>query len=395
MRIGVVGAGIFGLASAIELRGRGHTVTLVDQGKIPYLNASSTDVSKGIRRTWYGEKYVELVERSASKWREWEEYCGTSIYHQVGQLVITDQFQSGSPMYESVRYLRECGAKIEVLSARQARTRFPQFVIRDGEECIYDSWGGYLESGRAVSCLARLAQEKDVQLLEDSPVDHVEDLPGAVRVTIRDGSAVFDRVIVSAGVWVGRLLPEVGRHIQVTHQEMVLIEVEGRELFGHGRMPVWSIDPDKGGWYGFPLLREGYLKVSLDALGETVDPDLDREGTPEFVQHTMEFLRERIPEMAKGTLVGSRSCLYGNTPDDHFIIDWVPGSSKILVAGGGSGHGFKFGGAIGEVIADAVEEKANSLGSLFRIGNRFGSEVQLLGRDRTRGSALAGTRISD
>ena len=119
-----------------------------------------------------------------------------------------------------------------------------------------------------------------------------------------------------------------------------------------------------------------------------MDPDLDRQGTREFVEQTMEFLRQRIPEMAAGRVVAARSCLYTNTPDDHFVIDWAPGSSRILAAGGGSGHGFKFGGSIGEVIADAVEEKRNPLGDLFRIGDRFTSGPEATLDDKTRGFAM-------
>jgi glycine/D-amino acid oxidase-like deaminating enzyme len=85
----------------------------------------------------------------------------------------------------------------------------------------------------------------------------------------------------------------------------------------------------------------------------------------------MEFLRERIPEMARGRVVGSRTCLYASTPDDHFIIDYVPGSSRVLVSGGGSGHGFKFGASMGQVIADALEERHNPLGDRFRLRDRL------------------------
>ena len=136
------------------------------------------------------------------------------------------------------------------------------------------------------------------------------------------------------------------------------------------------------------MLREGYVKVSREGRGDVVDPDLDRRGTQEFVEQTTEFLRERIPGMAAGRAIDARSCLYANTPDDHFVIDWAPGSSRILAAGGGSGHGFKFGGSIGDVIADAVEEKRNPLGDLFRIGDRFTSGLEATRDGKTRGFAM-------
>ena len=152
---------------------------------------------------------------------------------------------------------------------------------------------------------------------------------------------------------------------------MVIIAPERPELFAPGAMGVWSIEVDSGQWYGFPLLRSGYVKVADDATGEQIDPDVDRGGTPEFARRAMGFLRERVPELGAGRLIEGRTCLYTNTPDDHFVIDWAPGSSSVLVAGCGTSHGFKFGSSIGPVIADALEDKDNPLGRLFRLGDRF------------------------
>ena len=156
MNIGIVGAGIFGLAAALELCRRGHTVTVFEQGQVPNEKASSTDVSKVIRRTWYAgdnETYVELVERAAAQWQTWERQFGITIYHQTGGLTIVERFDPGTPMYESWQFLTRRGATdLEVLSAPQVRDRFRQFTVHDGEIGLYDGWRGYLESGRARRC---------------------------------------------------------------------------------------------------------------------------------------------------------------------------------------------------------------------------------------------------
>ena len=138
-------------------------------------------------------------------------------------------------------------------------------------------------------------------------------------------------------------------------------------------MPVWAVYPQEDGWYGHPLWREGWVKAANDLRGPKVGPDAERTATLAFVEAAKEFIARRIPELVGARLVGTRACLYENTPDRHFIVDWAPGSERVLVAGGGSGHGFKFGGAIGAIIADALEEKPNPLGDLFRIGERFTS----------------------
>lgn len=395
MNIGIIGAGVFGLAAAIELRGRGHGVTVFDQGRVPYAKATSTDVAKAIRRTWYGDggPYVELVERAASRWREWENRTGEAVYHRTGGLKIMRGFEPGNGMYENWRYLRRRGVELTVMTAEEGRRRFPQFVIEDDEVCILDDWAGYIESERAVEMMAGIAREDGVAVKEESPVAAVDESTGGVGVRAVGGVFEFDRVVVAGGVWSGRLVPKVGRHLLVTLREMVLIEVDNPEAFSSGRFPVWADDPDTAGWYGFPLLREGVVKVALEGIGEIVDPDVDRAGSQEFRDQAVEYLRRRIPDLGRGRVVDVRACLYCATPDDHFIIDRSPGSERVIVATGGSGHGFKFGGSIGSVIADAVEDVPNALGDWFRIGNRFtGLAKQTRSVSESRGYAIPQSR---
>ena len=389
MRIGVVGAGVFGLAAAIEARGRGHEVTVCEQGEIPHPAASSTDVSKGMRRMWYAsdnETYVELAERADVQWRAWEELAGKRFYHQVGSLRAVADFRAGSPMRASADFLLDRGAEIDVLSANEAGNRFPQLRFAAGETCVFDPWAGYLESARAVAVMAGIARDGGCRVCASTPVTSVEEQAAGVEVRYRDGRERFDRIVVAAGPWVGRLLPGVGARVRVTRQQMLLIEPPDPRAFSGDHLPVWMIDEGGEGWYGFPLLRGGYAKIARDRLGETVDPDTDRAGTAEFARDALDFMRTRLPELARGVVVEGRSCLYTNTPDDHFLVDRVPGSERIFVAGGGSGHGFKFGGALGPVIIDAVEDRPNPLGDRFRIGNRL-IAAREPGSDQTRGFA--------
>src|SRR5204862_5153 len=111
----------------------------------------------------------------------------------------------------------------------------------------------------------------------------------------------------------------------------------------------------------------GWVKVANALRGRIADPDSDRDGSAAYEAQARAFVRERLPGLAEAPILGSRSCLYDNTPDHDFVVDWAPGSSRVLVAGGGSGHGFKFGGSIGPVIADALEEKENALGAAFPL----------------------------
>ncbi len=376
MKVGVVGAGIFGMASALELRSRGHDVTLFEQGGVPYENASSTDVAKAIRRVNYSpdHPYIELVERSGRKWREWQEKLGGSFYYPVGHFSIyaESELDPDGDALRSMKFLERERGEFRFLSPKQAHERFPQFGFQDSDErFIYDSWAGYLDSGRAVGDLSRLAKSEGVLLKERARVVGLDETSDGVHVETRDETAAFDRLVVAAGPWVGRLLPAIDEGIMVSRQQMAFFRPANPAIFQTGTMPVWSIHPKQEGWYGFPLLADGTLKIASDMVGEEVDSDVERENTPEFLESVREFAARRFPELTKGEFLGGRSCLYSNTPDGHFVIDWAPGMSRTLVAGGGSGHGFKFGGSIGEVVADALEDKANPLGDLFRMGDRF------------------------
>jgi glycine/D-amino acid oxidase-like deaminating enzyme len=372
MNVGIVGGGVFGVAAALALRERRHGVTVFDQGPVPNPRAASTDLSKTIRR-FYGtsETYVELVERAAVQWQAWQERLGSAFYFRIGQLHVNHYFAEGTRIHDSVEFLRRRGAPIEVWSAQEARERYPQFVYRDDDACHFDAWAGYLASGEAVADMARLARADGVEFREDTPVLQVDEDGAAARIAFGAETARFDRAVVAAGVWLNRLVPDVGKNVKVTRQQMAFFEPVNLAPFETGTLPVWAVDPEEDGWYGHPLQRQGWVKVSNDLRGEIVDPDAHREATPDFLDQARDFVARRIPDLARGKLVGSRSCFYANTPDHDFVIDWAPGCSRILVAGGGSGHGFKFGGSIGPVIADALEEKDNPLGRLFRLGNRF------------------------
>jgi glycine/D-amino acid oxidase-like deaminating enzyme len=370
MKVGIVGGGIFGIAAALELRGRGHLVTVFDQGEVPNPRASSTDLSKAIRRI-YGtrETYVELAERAGAQWAIWQERLGGAFYLPIGQFQI-GQGYSGSSTEMGVQLLLQRGAAIEILNVARGRQRFPQFAYRDGDTCVWDGWAGYLASGEAVAALAKLVRAEGVAIRENAPVlDVAEDTTG-VMIRLDQTSERFDRVVIATGVWLNRLVPEIGGKIVVTRQQMAFFEPVDPAPFVAGVFPTWVVDGHEG-WYGHPIQRHGWVKVSNDLRGAVVDADAHRDATPDFLDQAREFVARRIPDLTRAKLVGSRSCFYANTPDHDFVIDWAPGRQRTLIAGGGSGHGFKFGGSLGPLIADALEETANPLGAEFRLGQRF------------------------
>ena len=375
MNIAIVGAGIFGMAAALELRNRGHDVTLFERGRIPNPEASSTDVSKVIRRTNYpNQTYVELVTRAAAQWREWHNRTSRSIYFQHGKLIVTRDLEADHEAHAGWETLNRLGKDVYELTAGQVRERFPQFTVSDEDRLIFDPWAGYLRSGQALEDLTKLADEAGVTIREDARVTAVEETPAGARVRTIAGWQDCDRVVVAAGPWVAELLPAMEKAVRITRQQMAFFAPEDPAPYTRERFPVWSILSPGNLWYGFPYLHEGFVKVAEDSKWEDTEVDVPREPNDEFLAWAREFVAQRIPGLSAAPLVGGRACLYTNMADkadEEFVIDWARGYERVLIAGCGCGHGFKFGGAIGPVIADALEERENPLGDPFRIGNRF------------------------
>ena len=375
MKTCIAGAGIFGMAAALELRRRGHGVTLFERGGIPNPEASSTDVSKVIRRTNYpNEIYVELVTRAAAQWREWHERTSGSIYFQTGKLIAVNGFGPEHEALAGWETLSRLGKDVSELTAAEVNRRFPQFSVSDEDRLFFDPWAGYLRSGQALADLAGLAREAGVEIRENTPVTAVEENATGARIEWGDGSQDCDRAVVAAGPWVGELLPAMAGRVRITRQQMAFFHPKDPAPFERGRFPVWSILSPGNLWYGFPYLHEGLVKVAEDSKVDDTEVDVSREPTPEFLAWAREFAAARIPALDGAELAGGRSCLYTNMADmedEQFVIDWAPGFQRVLIAGCGCGHGFKFGGSIGPVIADALEDRENRLGDLFRIGTRF------------------------
>ena len=375
MDVCIAGAGIFGMAAALELRERGHEVTLIERGEIPNPEASSTDVSKVIRRTNYpNEIYVELVTRAAAQWREWHERTSRSIYFQTGKLIAVHGFGPEHEALAGWETLSRLGKDVTELTAKEVNRRFPQFTVSDEDRLFYDPWSGYLRSGQALADLAGLAREAGVEIRENTLVTAVEETGSGARVRWSTASHDCDRAVVAAGPWVGKLLPAMATRVRITRQQMAFFLPKDPAPFERGRFPVWSILSPGNLWYGFPYLHEGFVKVAEDSKVDDTTVDVSREPTPAFLAWARDFVAARIPALDGAAPAGGRSCLYTNMADmedEEFVIDWAPGCERVLIAGCGCGHGFKFGGSIGPVIADALEDKENRLGDLFRIGTRF------------------------
>jgi glycine/D-amino acid oxidase-like deaminating enzyme len=359
----IVGAGEFGLTAALELLRRTWAVTVIDPGPIPRDSAASTDISKVVRMD-YGadEQHTALGEAAITGWHLWNRQWGASLYHEDGFLVLArGAMQPGGFEHESFSKLAARGHKLERLNAAALRRRFPAWTAEIYPDGYFNPRGGWAESGNVIARLAAQARVDGVAVREGVAFQRLIESGSRVTgvVTAAGEELRADFVLVAAGAWTPTLLPHLSPFMWATGQSVVHLHVANPREWQAPRFPVWAADIARTGWYGFPALDDGRLKVANHGPGRRVHPDEPRVVLESDIARFREFLRDSLPALADAPIVGTRLCLYCDTFDGNFWIDHAPARPGLVVATGDSGHAFKFAPVLGGLIADAVEHKPN------------------------------------
>jgi glycine/D-amino acid oxidase-like deaminating enzyme len=370
-RIVVVGAGINGVTAAIELKNRGHDVALVDPGPLPHPLAASTDISKAVRAA-YGsdEQYTELAERSIKGWRQWNLEFGNQLYHQVGVMFVRQrELKPGDFEHESLKLLKRRGHKLDRMNSPESWKRFPAWnsdIYHDG---VLELEAGYAESGHVVTALIERAKSHAVELREGAAFLRLDESDDRIKgIVLKDGQRISgDCVLMAVGAWTPYLLPFTQQFFRASGQPVFHLKPNEPELFAPDRFPVFGADITTTGYYGFPANRDGIVKIANHGPGNEMSPESPtRVVTAEDENKLRGFLFSSFPALADAPIVYSRVCMYCDTNDGHFWIAPDPDRKGLVIAAGDSGHGFKFAPVLGQIIADAVEEKPNAILQKFR-----------------------------
>src|SRR5438874_5222145 len=370
-KIVVVGAGINGVTAALELKKRGHDVVLIDPGPLPHPLAASTDISKAVRAA-YGadEEYTDLAERSIKRWRQWNTEFGTELYHEVGVMFVRRrQLKPGDFEHETLKLLRRRGQQVERMNSPQSWKRFPAWnpeIYMDG---VLEFEAGYAESGRVVTALIERAKSQGVELREGAAFVRLDENGNRVKgIVLKDGRRIeSDLVVMASGAWTPYLLPFTQQFFRASGQPVFHLKPSQPELFAPERFPVFGADITTTGYYGFPINRDGVVKIANHSPGREISPDSsERVVTAEEERDLREFLSSTFPVLANAPIVHTRVCMYCDTHDGHLWIARDPDREGLVIAAGDSGHGFKFGPVLGEMIASAVEETPDPIRQKFR-----------------------------
>src|SRR6266550_1179611 len=276
-KVVVVGAGINGVTAAIELRKRGDDVVLTDPGPLPHPLAASTDISKAVRAA-YGadEEYTDLAERSIKLWRKWNEQFGVELYHEVRVMFVRRrEMKPGDFEFESFKMLKKRGHKIERMNSARAWKVFPAWNPELYLDGVLELEAGYAESGRVVSTLIGHAKALGVELREGAQFSQLDEDDDRVKgIVLEDGQRfASDAVVMTVGAWTPYLLPFTKKFFCSSGQPVFHLKPREPELFAPERFPVFGADITTTGYYGFPINRDGVLKIANHGTGREMSPD--------------------------------------------------------------------------------------------------------------------------
>lgn len=350
--VAVIGAGVFGVWTAYQLNRAGASVLLLD-GYGPGNSRASSGGESRIMRLGYGpdEIYTRSAQRSLQMWEQFFAECDSAapLFHRTGVLWLA---REPDPYCEAtLKNLLAVGARAERLKVDELRVRFPQLKFDGVDWAILEYDAGVLMARRAVQAVALKARANGVDYLEEAIAAPVTDRD--VRTTSGREIAA-QHLVFACGPWLPKLFPVLlGELIHVTKQEVFFLGVPPGDLFKSPQLPTWVDFNDLV--YGMPALDGRGAKIAIDAHGSEFDPDRgERIVAAESIKAVRDYLARRLPLLADAPVTETRVCQYENTSNGDFLIDRHPAFENVWLVGGGSGHGFKHGPAVGEYVASLI-----------------------------------------
>ena len=359
----VVGLGAIGSASLCRLARRGVNVLGIERFPLFHNRGSSHGRSRVFRTTYHQPHYVELSVEALDLWRCLEDETSESLLRLVGLLVFASE--TNTRFAETVATLQRMQLPHETMTGREASRRFDVFSFDDRIRTFFATQNGMLLADRALRAMHQIAQKHGASVWDQTLVRELKPTAHGITLTTDRGVVTADQVVLSAGPWLSSLLRDMNLPLSVTRERKVHFQMDNEARYDASRLPVF-VEYDTA-IYGLPRHNGVGLKVAADHVGESVDPDeVNRTVEPDYIEQIASWVTRWMPQSAPRATEAA-VCLYTNTPDLDFILDRHPQQQNIVVAGGFSGHGFKFSILIGDIVADLV-----IAGATTRAIDRFG-----------------------
>jgi len=355
-RIVVVGAGAFGGWAALNLARRGADVTLIEAWDAGHPRASSGGETRVIRHMYADVLYARMAARSLALFEQAQRDFGQPLLHRTGVLFLgqpdaADYFRAGTAA------LDDADIEFEHLDRDAVAARWPQIAIDGIEQATYEAQSGYLLARRSCHAVVEAFRRAG------GCVVRARAAPGTMRdgriesIATADGQRIpGDDFVFACGPWLPALFPDLlGPLLTTSRQEVYYFGTPaGDRAHDESGLPVWA-DFGPRLWYGIPGSERRGFKIADDTHGPEIDPErADRRPSPQGIEAARDYLASRFPALAGAPLIDARVCQYTNTGDGDFIVDRHPEAANLWLVGGGSGHGFKHGPALGELVAESV-----------------------------------------
>ena len=346
--VAIIGAGVFGAWTAWHLLRAGKSVRLFDAYGAGNARASSAGESRVIRMGYGADTlYSDMARDSLKYWKDLSDSASAPIFHNTGVLWFAPQGDSYTA--QSLAWLQANRVPHEHGDVSWLQNKYRQIQFYQGETGILETEAGALIAARGVQELIADAQIEVERVVMPAPLFSKK----TKLHTLPDGGTA-DHLVYAAGPWIAELFPQqLMNKIVATRQEVYHFGApQGDSRFAPPELPVWADFNNGRIVYGSPDLEGAGFKIAIDVHGPAVDPDtMERQLTPTGIAEARAYMARRFPGLASAPLVGGRVCQYENSSNGDYLIDRLPGQEHVWLVGGGSGHGFKNGPAVGKRVA--------------------------------------------
>ncbi len=375
----VLGVGSMGSSACYYLAKQGLRVLGLEQFDIPNELSSHAGQSRLIRKAYYEQPdYVPLLERAYENWKHLENITDSQIYHETGLLYFG---KPSHPVMQGIHQsANEYHIRLETIHEKDLSERYPQINIPRSYESLLEPEAGFLTPGKAIGLYVAKATEYGAVFKTNIKIISWKKTADGITVQTDSGNFFAKKLVITAGPWAGKLLPAFSSSLTITRQMLAWVKLKKKAAFELGKLPCWIIAPDDkhGIYYGFPILPpdrfEGPtgFKLAHHYPGQITDPDtIDRLPTHDDEAVLIKALNKYFLGCYEST-VTMKACMYTNSPDENFIIDFLPGyETEVIVATGFSGHGFKFASVVGEILCDLAMRGYSDLPIGFLNAKRF------------------------
>ncbi len=377
----IIGAGVVGLATAYALLSQGHRhVTVLEQEKVDHLRATSRGSSRLLRFEYGADVfYSQMVRHSLERWLKLERVTDRTLYTRTGVLMLgSTHDHTTQPCYH---ILKELDLPIQRLSTECCLQHFPQFHPRGFDFIAFNYEAGILHASHCLRVLKALIQDLGGQICESCKVTEIrhENSREPISLHISSGEVMLaDRIVVATGPWVHRLLGHLHLPIRLTRQHVLYFAGLPSTSYELNAFPAFLADD----LYGFPI-HPGpsstgcqWLKATSHSFGTEIDPDDPPGMDLSVIQQVTQRLHTLIPALQQAELIHVETCMYDVSPDEDFVLDRDPDDPRVVFATGLTGHGFKFGLLLGDLLRDILLENPSAIPtSRFQLA-RFSRQDQ-------------------